>query len=169
MRRQLAVLLAPLGFLAADAALAAKSANAPLIKLFDQTWQEDLADDPISATALGDARYNDKWPDVTALSIDARQKKNYARLQALSKINRDKLDKADQLNYDLFQREIKTRIGDYQFKPWMFDLGPLQGPQLLSQVAEFAPFKTVKRAISWSMKGPRATPPARSTPTPSPT
>jgi uncharacterized protein (DUF885 family) len=149
MRRTLAILLAPLGFLAADAALAAKAANAPLIKLFDQSWQEDLADDPIAATSLGDARYNDKWPDMTQVAIDARQKKNYARLQALTKINREKLEKADQVNYDLFQREIKQNIGAYQFKPYMFDLGPMQGPQLLSQVAEFAPFKTVKDYDNW--------------------
>ena len=149
MRRKLAVLLAPLGFLVADAALAAKSANAPLIKLFDQTWQEDLADDPIGATAAGDTRYNDKWPDMTALAIDARQKKNYTRLQALNKINREKLDKADQLNYDLFQREIKTRIGEYQFKPWMFRVTPLDGPQLISEIAEFAPFATVKDYDNW--------------------
>ena len=84
MRRTLAVLLAPLGFLAADPALAAKSANAPLIKLFDQTWQEDLADNPIAATSIGDARYNDRWPDLTPVALDARQKKNYARLQALA-------------------------------------------------------------------------------------
>jgi uncharacterized protein (DUF885 family) len=149
MRRTLAVLLAPLGFLTVDAAYAAKAANAPLLKLFDTTWQEDLADDPIGATAAGDTRYNDKWPDMTAVALDARQKKNYVRLQALSKINRDKLDKADQLNFDLFQREIKERIGEYQFKPWMFAINPLGGPQLLSETAEFAPFNTVKDYDNW--------------------
>jgi uncharacterized protein (DUF885 family) len=149
MRRTLAFLLAPLGFLATDVALAAKAANAPLIKLFEQTWQEDLADDPIAATGLGDARFNDKWPDMTPEAIDARQKKNYVRLQALAKINRDKLDKADQLNFDLFQREIKQRIGEYQFKPWMFDLGPMQGPQLLAEITEFAPFRTAKDYDNW--------------------
>jgi uncharacterized protein (DUF885 family) len=149
MRRTIAILLAPLGFLVADAALAAKAANAPLIKLFDQTWQEDLADNPVAATSLGDTRYNDKWPDMTPLAIDARQKKNYSRLQALAKINREKLEKADQLNYDLFQREIKQRIGEHQFKPWMFELGPMEGPQLLAEVTQFTPFKTVKDYDNW--------------------
>src|SRR6187402_3873231 len=150
MRRKLIALLAPLlGLLTVDSAFAAKSANGPLVKLFDATWQEDLADDPISATAVGDTRYNDRWPDMTALAIDARQKKNYARLQALAKINRDKLEKADQLNYDLFTREIKKRIGEYQFKPWMFELGPMMGPQILAETTQFAPFKTVKDYDNW--------------------
>src|SRR5882672_521361 len=149
-RNTLIALLAPLGFLTVDATFAAsKAANGPLLKLFETTWQEDLVDDPIGATQLGDPRYNDKWPDMSQLAIDARQKKNYVRLQALAKINREKLDKADQLNYDLFQREIKTRIGEYQFKPWMFATHTIDGPQLVSEITEFTPFKTVKDYDNW--------------------
>jgi uncharacterized protein (DUF885 family) len=152
MRRKLLSLLAPiLGSLIIAPAFAAKdkSANGPLLKLFDQVWQEDLADNPIQATSLGDNRYNDKLPDMTVLAIDGRQKKNYARLQSLTKINREKLSKEDQLNYDLFQRDIKTRIGAYQFKPWMFEVGTYSGPQQLAEVAEFAPFNSVKDYDNW--------------------
>jgi len=147
--KNLALLLAPLGFLIVDATYAAKSAGSPLQKLFDATWQEDLADDPLSATQLGDPRYNDKLPDMSQIAIDARQKKNYLRLQSLAKINRDKLTKDEQLNFDLFQRDIKTRIGEYQFKPWMFATRTFDGPQLLAETAEFAPFKTVKDFDDW--------------------
>src|SRR5688500_14950539 len=152
MRRQILIaLLAPLGFLHVDAfaAKAPKSANGPLLKLFETTWQEDLADEPLSATALGEARFNDKLADMTQIAIDARQKKNYTRLQALAKINRAKLDKADQLNYDLFERDIKNRIGEYQFKPWMFAITTGSGPQQLAEVAEYAPFNTVKDYDNW--------------------
>jgi len=149
-RTTLALLLAPLGFLTFAAATAApKPANGPLLKLFDTTWQEDLADDPLSATSLGDTRYNDKLPDMTQVTIDARQKKNYARLQSLAKINREKLTKEDQLNYDLFERDIKNRIGEYQFKPWMFAVTTGSGPQQLAEVAEYAPFNTVKDYDNW--------------------
>ena len=66
MRRLTIALLAPLaGLFIAPAFAAKKPANAPLLKLFDQVWQEDLIDDPIQATALGDTRYNDKLPDMT--------------------------------------------------------------------------------------------------------
>ncbi len=151
MRRNILIaLLAPLGLLTVDAALAArKPANAPLIKLFDNTWQEDLADDPIGATQLGETRFNDRLPDMSIEAIDLRHKKNYARLQALTKINREKLDKADQLNYDLFQYEIKTRIGEYQFKPWMFATRTFDGPHLLAETVDFTPFKTVKDYDNW--------------------
>ncbi len=150
MRRIQVALLAPLlGFLTVDVAFAAKAANGPLLKLFDTVWQEDLADDPLSATAIGDPRFNDKLPDMSIVAIDARHKKNYARLASLRKIKREKLDKPDQLNYDLFERDIKTRIGEYQFKPWMFSVRPGEGPHLLAETAEFAPFKTVKDYDNW--------------------
>jgi len=147
-RTTLIALLAPLGFLHVDA-FAAKSANGPLLKLFDTTWQEDLAEDPISATGLGDHRYDDKLTDMSLETLDRRNKHNYARLQSLNKINRDKLDKADQLNYDLFQREIKSRIEEYQFKPWVFATRTFDGPQLLAELSEVAPYKTVKDYDNW--------------------
>jgi uncharacterized protein (DUF885 family) len=150
MRRNILIaLLAPLGFLTVDATAAPKAANGPLLKLFDTTWQEDLADDPLGATQLGDTRFNDKLPDMSLEAIDRRHKKNYTRLQALTKINREKLDKADQLNFDLFQREIKTRIEEYQFKPWMFATRTFDGPQMLADTAEYAPFSTVKDYDNW--------------------
>jgi uncharacterized protein (DUF885 family) len=151
MRRLTIALLAPLaGLLIAPAALAAKKpANAPLLKLFDQVWQEDLIDDPISATQLGDARYNDKLPDMSQLAIDERNKRNFARLASLRKIKKDKLDKADQLNFDLFERDIMGRINEANFKPYLYAIRTFDGPQLLTEVAEFAPFNTVKDYDNW--------------------
>src|SRR5262245_8036653 len=119
-RNTLIALLAPLGFLIVAPAIAAKKpATAPLTKLFDTAWVEDLADDPIGATQLGDPRFNDKLPDVSPEAFQRRLKQYYGRIQALAKIDREKLEKADQLNYDLFQRETKLHIEDYQFKPWL--------------------------------------------------
>jgi uncharacterized protein (DUF885 family) len=150
MRRITLAFLAPLaGLLISPAYAAKKPANAPLVKLFDQVWQEDLADDPITATQLGDPRFNDKLPDMSQLALDARNKRNYARLASLRKINKEKLEKEDQLNYDLFERDIKFRIDEFTFKPWLYALRTFDGPQLLTEVAEFAPFNTVKDYDNW--------------------
>ena len=151
MRRLIISLLAPLaGLLIVDAAQAAKKpANGPLLKLFDQVWQEDLVDDPIGATQLGDTRYNDKLPDLSMEAMEARNKRNYTRLQALRKIKKEKLEKADQLNYDLFDREIKGRIDAYTYKAHLYAIRTFDGPQLLTEVAEFAPFATVKDYDNW--------------------
>lgn len=150
MRRITIALLAPLaGLLISPAFAAKKPANAPLLKLFDQVWQEDLADDPIGATALGDTRYNDKLPDMTQATIDAHNARNFTRLQALRKIPRAKLEKADQLNFDLFEREINERINEANFKSYLYSIRSNDGPQLLAEVSEFAPFATVKDYENW--------------------
>ena len=145
MRRLTIALLAPLaGLLIAPAAFAAKKpANLPLLKLFDQVWQEDLVDDPVSATALGDTRYNDKLPDMSAEAIAARNSRNFSRLQALRKIVKEKLEKPDQLNYDLFEEELKGRIDENNFKAYVYAIRSTDGPQLLTEITEFAPFATV--------------------------
>jgi uncharacterized protein (DUF885 family) len=150
MRRKIVALLVPLaGLLTVDTAFAAKSANGPLLKLFDTVWQEDLADDPTSATALGDHRFDDKLPDMSVVAIDLRNKRNFTRMQSLMKINRDKLEKTDQLNFDLFQRDIKARIEEVGYKPYLYSFRTFDGPQLLAELAEVAPFQTVKDYDNW--------------------
>ncbi len=150
MRRITIALLAPLaGFLIAPAFAAKKPANAPLLKLFDQVWQEDLVDDPLAATQLGDTRYNDKLPDMSQVALDARNARNFQRLITLRKIKKDKLDKVDLLNYDLFERELNDRINADTYKSHLYAIRTFDGPQLLTEVAEYAPFSTVKDYDNW--------------------
>jgi uncharacterized protein (DUF885 family) len=151
MRRNQVALLVPLvGLFAVSSAFAAKAPKpSPVQKIYDQVWQEDMADDPIKATGLGDHRYDDKLPDMSLEAIDKRLKRNFPRLQALTKINKEKLDKAEQLNYDLFYREIKGRIDVSVFKPEAYEFRSIGGPQLLAELAEVAPFATVKDYDNW--------------------
>jgi uncharacterized protein (DUF885 family) len=151
MRRKIVALLVPLmGLLSVDAALAAKkAANAPLLKLFETSWQEDLANDPISATALGDHRYDALLPDVSVENIAKRNQLMFTRMAALRKIDKTKLQKADQLNYDLFERETRTRLNEAQFKPYLYAIQTGGGPQTLPELSESHPFATVKDYENW--------------------
>src|SRR5690349_23095833 len=146
MRRNIAALLVPLvGLLTVDVALAAKKpANAPLLKLFETSWQEDLADDPMSATALGDHRYDALLTSMSPEAIAARSTRAYARLAALRKIDKTKLEKADQLNYDLFERETRVALNEAQYKSYLYAVRATDGPQLLAEFAEVHPFGTPK-------------------------
>ncbi|HEU4780417.1 MAG TPA: DUF885 domain-containing protein [Steroidobacteraceae bacterium] len=151
MRRKIVALLVPLvGLLSVDAALAAKkAANAPLLKLFETSWQEDLADDPISATGFGDPRFNDQLTDMSAEAIAKRSQRAFARMAALRKIKREKLPKPDQLNYDLFERQIKASLSEAGYKPYCYAVRTFDGPQLLAELTEVLPFKTVKDYDDW--------------------
>jgi len=151
MRRNIAALLVPLvGLLTVDAALAAKKpANAPLLKLFETSWQEDLADDPMSATALGDHRYDALLTNMSPEALEARKTRAFNRLAALRKIDKTKLEKADQLNYDLFERENRIVLNEAQFKPYLYAVRATDGPQLLAEFAEVHPFATPKNYDDW--------------------
>ena len=151
MRRKIAALLVPLvGLLSVDAALAAKKpANAPLLKLFETSWQEDLANDPITATALGDHRYDALLPDMSVENIAKRNQLMFTRMAALRKIDKTKLEKADQLNYDLFERETRIRLNEAQFKPYLYAIQTGGGPQQLPELSEVHPFQTVKDYENW--------------------
>jgi len=151
MRRKIAALLVPLvGLLSVDAAFAAKkAANAPLLKMFETSWQEDLADNPMAATALGEHRYDNLLTDMTPEAIARRNQLMYTRLAALRKIPKEKLEKADQLNYDLFERETRVRLNEAQFKPYLYAIRTFDGPQLLPELAEVHPFQTVKDYDNW--------------------
>jgi uncharacterized protein (DUF885 family) len=136
--------------LSVDAAFAAKkAANAPLLKLFETSWQEDLADNPMAATALGEHRYDNLLTDMTPEAIARRNQLMYTRLAALRKIPKEKLEKADQLNYDLFERETRVRLNEAQFKPYLYAIRTFDGPQLLPELAEVHPFQTVKDYDNW--------------------
>jgi len=151
MRRKIVALLVPLvGLLTVDAALAAKKpANAPLLKLFETSWQEDLLDDPIMATAVGDHRYDALLTQMSPEALEARKKRAFDRLAALRKIPKEKLEKADQLNYDLFERENKLVLNEANFKPYLYSIRSTDGPQLLPELSEIHPFQTVKDYENW--------------------
>ena len=90
-------------------------AGKTLHALFDTDWQRQLQENPINASFLGDPRYNDRWPDLSPLAITAsEQAVRDSRTQLLA-IDRAALSEADQLNYDIYQRQLDDEIAGFAF------------------------------------------------------
>ncbi|MDP9199515.1 MAG: DUF885 domain-containing protein, partial [Pseudomonadota bacterium] len=70
---------------------AAADAVAELHALFDREWERDIADNPLLATYRGDARYNDRWPDISVAAQAARNAADAKVLEELARIPRDSL------------------------------------------------------------------------------
>ena len=128
---------------------AATSATERLHALFRDSWQTELAADPLGANYLGDNRYNDRWPDLSAAGIAKRQQHDRDTLAALRAIPRGELSSADQLNYDLFAREYEQRLATQPFKPWLYQINHQGGIQTLSEVTELLSFVTIKDFEDW--------------------
>lgn len=120
-----------------------------LHELFESEWQRRLKDSPILATYLGDARYNDRWDDLSAQAIAARMAEDQITLDKLRTFDRARLPQAEQLNFDLFTRDLEERVAGQAFKPELMPIHQLDGVQLLAQIVEFTPYATVKDYENW--------------------
>ncbi len=148
MSRSFATLVLVLAALSAPVAASA-DAVADLHALFDREWERDLADNPLSATYLGDPRYDDRLPDISPAAEAARNAADAKVLDDLARIPREQLPPAEQLNYDLFRHEYETRKAALPFHAEYYSIEASGGPQSLDELAELVPFETVADYETW--------------------
>ncbi len=124
-------------------------ASAALAALLDEHFERNLELNPLSATSIGDDRYNDRL----AISIGtehrwAVRELNQEILRRLAEIDRDHLSDQDQLSYDMFKLLREQSLERQQFPS---HLQPFS--QYYMYTSNFArlgngsglhPFKTVK-------------------------
>jgi uncharacterized protein (DUF885 family) len=90
-------------------------ATQALHALFDADWERQLRENPIGASYLGDARYNDRWPDLSPAAISAQEQEVRDSRAKLLTIDRDALSAADQLNYDIYLYQLDDNIAGFRF------------------------------------------------------
>jgi uncharacterized protein (DUF885 family) len=123
-------------------------ASAKLNALFEQYFERNLELNPLTATAIGDYRYNDRLANsIGPEYIAADRQLNETFLTRLLEIDRASLPRQDQLSYDMFKLGRETALEGDRFP------GHLQPfTQFSSMVSTFVqlasgtgrhPFKTV--------------------------
>ena len=133
----------------AFAQAAATGAGAALHALFDREWEWELTQDPLWASYLGDRRWNDKWPDVSAPALAARQAHRQAVIKELSSLALDQLSPADRLNYDLFRHQYQMTVEGFQHRQHLIRTSTLDGVQNAEFVIDSLRFQTVKDFDDW--------------------
>ena len=93
-----------------------------LHSLFDEEWSTRLARDPLFASEMGVADYNDRLPDVTPENYRRSLDEDLAFLQRLESIDRSALSADDQLNYDLFDFIIRSRTRLEHYRPYLIPI-----------------------------------------------
>lgn len=111
------------------------SAAAALHALFDREWDRSMRENPITASSLGDDRFNDLWPDASLASIERSHQDNQKALADLAKIDRSALSAEDQVSYDLFQWQTRDALDSYRFHEYVFPLNQLGGIQTSGDLA----------------------------------
>ena len=130
---------------------AAPSSNAAkaLHDLFKSAWDQEMQERPEDASELGDRRWNDRWTDRSPEAYARRDQNNHAILAKLAKIDRAQLSKADQLNYDLFQKRYADRIAQYKVRWFLMSFNQREGPQTSDDLGNSLRFETMKDYEDW--------------------
>jgi uncharacterized protein (DUF885 family) len=117
--------------------------------LFDREWEWELSQDPLSASYLGDARWNDRWPDLSLEATAARQAHRQEVLRELAAIPRDRLPEVDRTNYDVFKYQYDMTVEGLQHRYHLIRTATYDGIQTIEQIVDSLPFATVKDFDDW--------------------
>ncbi|MCA1658313.1 MAG: DUF885 family protein, partial [Verrucomicrobiaceae bacterium] len=124
---------------------ASKALNA----FFEAEWNYEMEQSPARASSMGDRRWNDRWGDQSLEAIRKREEHAKQALVALGKFDRAKLPPADQLNYDLFKKDLETDIEGFQFRTYLMPINQRGGLQTLDELGDRLRFETVKDYEDW--------------------
>jgi len=117
--------------------------------LLEEAWEWQLEQNPVLASALGDRRYNDKWGDQSVQAAQASNEQTTEFLRRLFAIDRGSLSEANQLNFELFRRELQGDIDSFSFKGHLLPFGHMGGIQNLEETTTQLRLVTVKDYEDW--------------------
>ena len=109
----------PILFLLLCLSCSTQNSQDSLHTLFDEEWAFRMQENPLFATNAGHHKYDDRLPSVT----EADQKRRYEYysdlMERLDAMERSSLSETEQINYDIFERQIWENIENYKFKAYL--------------------------------------------------
>jgi len=117
--------------------------------LLNDSWEWELAENPVRASRLGDRRFNDRWADMSLEAIERRYAEQQAFLRRLRTIDSSQLSASDALNYDLFRRQLEDSLDSHAFKNYLMPMSQRGGVQSLEATAETLRLDDVKDYEDW--------------------
>lgn len=128
---------------------AAQTESQRLAALFDEYFEELLRLNPLLATSIGDARYNDRFVvSIAPGAIAQEQKLERDYLARIVAIDRARLTPGEQLSYDIFKSSREREIEGFRFPSELIPLNQFYStPNSFAQLGSgngMQPFKTVQ-------------------------
>jgi len=117
--------------------------------LLETAWEAELEYDPEFASGLGDRRYNDRWRDRSPEAYQQRRAARRALLDRVRALDPADLSTANQLNYELFRRQLETEIEGYRYNEHLMPISQRGGVQSLETLAERLSFDSVDDYEDW--------------------
>ena len=125
-----------------------------LAQVVDAYWQRYLELNPLTATFLGDARYNDRLPnDIGEQHLSAVLAMHREYLRKIEAVDANALTGQDRLTHDIFRRDRQMAIEALRFQSELLPINQLfSTPQLVAQLGSGTsaqPFQTVQDYENW--------------------
>lgn len=120
-----------------------------LTDLLAAEWDYNMQQSPEEASSMGDRRWNDRWSEDTLEAFTRRYQHNQDLLLRMAKIDRAGLSPKDQLNYDLFKKNIEEVVEGFKFHNFLLRLNQRGGVQTTDELADSLRFQTLKDYQDW--------------------
>lgn len=117
--------------------------------LLDDAWEWQLQENPEFASSLGDRRWNVRWEDLSLQAYERRHEQEREFMRRLLAIDSAQLSATDQLNYDLYRRELQNSIEGHRFKSYLMPISQRGGVQSLETMAENVRLANVQDYEDW--------------------
>jgi uncharacterized protein (DUF885 family) len=120
--------------------------------LLDEHWEWTLVNSPVLASTMGDRRYNQAWGDNSLAGIERQHVETRDFLRRAYAIDRNALTEEDQLNYELFRRQLQDNVDEHQFKGYLLPFDHQGGIQNLDSLTNRLRLTTVQDLDDWLVR-----------------
>ncbi len=93
-----------------------------LHELLEDAWAFQLREDPLFATAVGEHRFNDRLPSVSAEAQERRAEYWRNVLRRTAEIDRNALTGEDRVSFDMFELQAREAITEFEFRSYEIPL-----------------------------------------------
>src|SRR6267378_279148 len=123
-----------------------------LNQLYDEYWEFILREYPLSATYLGDHRYDNALEDASEDAFHRRIAQSRKYLDQLRSIKKPS-SKPDLLNYELFERELEDNLESGKFRPYLTPMTQQSGLQIdIPELVTYHPFRSLSDFENFSSR-----------------
>jgi uncharacterized protein (DUF885 family) len=112
---------------AAASASRATDPAAALQQLFRDSWENDLREDPLAATRVGEHRYDDRLAGAGLADHERRAAATRAFLDRLRAIDRGSLTPRDRVSYDIFRRLQEDSLAEFEHHVYLVPITNREG------------------------------------------
>ena len=116
-----------------------------LRRLFEESWEYELRENPLLASAVGDRRYNDRLPAVGVADQARRAEERRKMRERLKAIDVSGLEEIDRENAALFRIVLDDQIRDFELHGDRFPLNADSGFHMdFAQLPDQVPLDTTR-------------------------